>query len=145
MTMNDEIPAPSPSTLTTRRDSLGVILLLAGAACLPWAPPALAHAALVRSDPARRAVLTQPPGQVRLWFNERIERDYSTISVLDSAGRTIATGQPKIPADDPKLLLLDLPSLAPGRYTVRYRINSVDGHVVAASYEFTVGAADGAK
>ena len=143
--MEHDIPARIHPTVATRRHSFSIILLIAGAACLPAAPPVLAHATLVRSDPARRAVVAQPPGQVRLWFNERIERDYSSISILDAAGRTVAAGPPRMPADDPKLLLLDLPSLGPGRYTVHYRINSVDGHVVEGSYEFTVGAADSPK
>jgi methionine-rich copper-binding protein CopC len=29
--------------------------------------------------------------------------------------------------------------LAPGRYTVRYRVLSVDGHLVEAAFPFTVG------
>ncbi|HXW30675.1 MAG TPA: copper resistance CopC family protein [Xanthobacteraceae bacterium] len=105
---------------------------------------AFAHAALVRSDPSRRAVLAQPPAQIRLWFNEKIEADYSSASVVDEAGRTVSTGQAHASPDDPKLLVLELPVLGPGRYSVHYRINSLDGHVVEASYDFTVGSA-GAK
>ena len=33
------------------------------------------------------------------------------------------------------------PNLDPGRYTVRFRVLSVDGHVVESSYTFTVKAA----
>jgi copper resistance protein C len=31
-------------------------------------------------------------------------------------------------------------NLAPGRYTVRYRVLSVDGHIVESSFDFTVKA-----
>ena len=106
---------------------------------------ARAHAALVRSDPSRRAVLIQPPAAIRLWFNEEIEQDYSSISVRDAAGQLITTGHAAISQTDPRLLILDLPVLVPGQYTVHYRVNSVDGHIVEASYQFTVKASTGGK
>jgi hypothetical protein len=39
------------------------------------------------------------------------------------------------------VLSTNAPNLAPGRYTVRYRVLSVDGHVVESSFTFTVKAA----
>ena len=45
---------------------------------------------------------------------------------------------PHIAADDPKAIVLPLPELAPGKYTVKFRVLSVDGHVVDSSYDFTV-------
>lgn len=134
-------------TAATRRRLLGLsgMLFIAGTGCLLGARAALAHAALVRADPGRRAVLAQPPAQIRLWFNEKIERVYSSISVIDAAGRTVSTAQAKVSPDEPNVLALDLPLLGPGRYTVHYRINSVDGHVVEASYDFTIAAGGTAK
>jgi len=125
--------------------------LLLGVACSGVATlaggihPARAHAALVRSEPSRRAVLTEPPKQVRLWFNEPVEPDYSSISLLDAAEHLVPTGQAKTSPGDGKLLILDLPPLAPGRYTVRYRVNSIDGHIVEASFDFSLEAATGGK
>ena len=107
--------------------------------------PAGAHAALMRSDPSRRAVLTQPPNHIRLWFSEKIEPEYSSISVLDTAGRLIPTGRAAVSPTDAKLLILDLPPLTPGQYTVRYRINSIDGHLLEASYQFSLKAAMGGE
>jgi methionine-rich copper-binding protein CopC len=40
--------------------------------------------------------------------------------------------------DDPRKLSVTLPALASGRYVVRYRALSVDGHVVESSFVFTV-------
>jgi copper resistance protein C len=40
--------------------------------------------------------------------------------------------------DDPKLLVLPLPVLVPGAYTVKYRVLSVDGHTVDYGYTFSV-------
>jgi methionine-rich copper-binding protein CopC len=83
-------------------------------------------------------VLTQPPGQVRLWFNEEIEKDYASLAVLDGAKAAVTDAKPAIAADDPKAIVLALPELAPGKYTVKFRVLSVDGHVVDTSYDFTV-------
>jgi copper resistance protein C len=143
--MGDKMSAPIEPRIATRRSLLREVLFLAGIGCLPGGHPAFAHAALVRSDPSRRAVLAQPPARIRLWFNERIERDYSSISVVDAAGHIVSTGRAKTSPDDPKVLVLELPVLDAGRYSVHYRINSIDGHMVEASYDFTVGPAGGTK
>jgi hypothetical protein len=115
-------------------------LLLAAVAVLPGASIrcAFAHALLDKSEPARRATLTKPPAAVRLWFNERLEPAFSSLDVVDAAGRPVTTDSARVSARDPKLLELALPALAPGAYTVRYKVLSVDGHTVKASFPFTV-------
>ena len=35
--------------------------------------PVQAHAALVKTEPPRRAIVAKAPAQVQLWFNEEIE------------------------------------------------------------------------
>jgi methionine-rich copper-binding protein CopC len=97
-----------------------------------------AHAFLVKSAPARRAVLAQPPARVDLWFNERLEAAYSRVSVVDAAGRQVDRGDGAVARDDARLLTASLPAMAPGIYTVRYRVLSVDGHVVDGSFSFTI-------
>ncbi len=100
--------------------------------------PALAHAMLVKAEPARRAMLTVTPTQVRLWFNEEIEKDYASLALLDAAKAPVTGVLPHIAPDDPKAIVLPLSELAPGKYTVKFRVLSVDGHVVDSSYDFTV-------
>jgi len=75
---------------------------------------------------------------VQLWFNERLEPAYSTISLWDAAGAQVDARGGAIGADDPKRLDLPLPPLAPGRYVVRFRVLSVDGHVVESTLPFTI-------
>ena len=99
---------------------------------------ALAHAMLVKAEPARRAALTRAPSQVRLWFNEEIEKDYASLAVQDAAKATVTEIKPHVAADDPKSIVLPLPELEAGKYTVKFRVLSVDGHVVDSSYDFTV-------
>jgi hypothetical protein len=111
---------------------LVAVLALAGTSA------AWAHAALVKSEPARRATLSKPPPQVRLWFNERLEPAYATISVIRDGAGPVATSKAQVDKDDPKLLVLPLPVLVPGAYTVKYRVLSVDGHTVDYGYTFSV-------
>ena len=40
--------------------------------------------------------------------------------------------------DDAKRLSVTLPPLPPGTYSVRYRVLSVDGHVIDSSFSFTI-------
>jgi methionine-rich copper-binding protein CopC len=72
---------------------------------------AWSHAALVRSNPARRAVLTQPPERVQLWFNEPVEPRFSTVSVSDAAGTRVDLQNAAVDPDDPKRLSVGLAGL----------------------------------
>lgn len=98
----------------------------------------MAHATLVKSDPPRRASLSSPPKQIQLWFNEKIEGSYASVSVLDSNKNSITENNPEVVTDDPKSVILNLPQIEPGRYTVQYRVMSVDGHVIESSFDFNV-------
>lgn len=88
--------------------------------------------------PARRATLAQPPARVELTFTERLEPAYSTVSVWSEAGTRVDLRDPALVAGNPRRLAVTLPPLPPGRYTVRFRVLSVDGHVVEAAFSFTV-------
>ncbi len=99
---------------------------------------ASAHAGLVKSDPGRRETLTAAPTEIRLWFNEAIEEKFSVVALEHDGGESITVGKPVVDAKDPRLLKVAVPPLAPGRYTVRYRVLSVDGHVVKHGYMFRI-------
>jgi copper resistance protein C len=99
---------------------------------------AFAHSMLVKAEPPRRAVLTKSPTQVRLWFNEKIEGDYASLAVLNANKQPITDVKPTLAPDDQKSIVLPLPELAPGKYSVKFRVLSVDGHVVESTFDFTV-------
>ncbi len=103
--------------------------------------PTLAHSLLVRSQPERRATVTRPPEEVRLWFSERIEPAYARVSVWDAGGKQVDAGDAAVDQADATTLAVRTPGLRAGRYTVRYRVLSVDGHIVESSFDFTVGPA----
>ena len=108
------------------------------AALLLLAASSDAHAVLVRSAPAARAAVATAPDRVLLWFNERLEPAYSSASIWNAAGTQVDRKDARVEPDDPKRLSVTLPELSPGAYTVRYRVLSVDGHIVESSFPFTV-------
>jgi copper resistance protein C len=122
--------------VVSRRALLGAAL-----AAVALAPaPAPSHAVLVRSSPARRTVLGQPPRRVELVFNERLEAAYSSVSVWNADGVRVDGRDVVVSSADPRVLTVGLPDLSPGTYTVTFRVLSVDGHVVEASFPFSIAA-----
>src|SRR5260221_9537951 len=103
--------------------------------------PVSAHANLVRSEPAANAVLDTPPTQLKLWFSEVPEPGFSPIQILDRNGTPI-DGVGTVHADpgDATVLVVSLPPLKPGIYTVVWKaLSAVDGHVTAGGFAFVVG------
>ena len=126
------------ASLNKRKTLRGSLFLVVALAIGLPAASALAHSMLVKAEPARRAVLTKAPNQVRLWFNEKIEGDYASLIVLDDKKQSITDVKPTLASDDPKSIILPLPELLPGKYSIKFRVLSVDGHVVESSFDFTV-------
>ena len=111
---------------------LGALIALHG--------PSHSHSLLVRSQPGQRSTVTRPPERVQMWFSERLEPAYATASVWNEAGKRVDGGDATVDQNDPVLLSVSTPRLGPGRYTVRFRVLSVDGHIVESTYTFTVKA-----
>lgn len=99
---------------------------------------AAAHAVLVKSTPARRAVIAISPPRVELVFNERLEAAYSTLSVWTTPNVRVDDGKALVGPEDPRRLSLALPPLAGGHYVIRFRVLSVDGHLVEGTVPFEV-------
>jgi methionine-rich copper-binding protein CopC len=115
---------------------VAIALVLAGSALA--ASPAWPHASLVRSSPARRATLTTAPDRVQLWFNEAVEAKFSRVSVLDASGQPVDLADAHVDPEDPKRLTVGLRPLGRGTYRIRFRVLSVDGHVVESEFPFTL-------
>ncbi len=102
---------------------------------------ALAHAGLVSSEPGRRAVLTVPPKEIRLCFNENIEAKFSKVTLSVGEQAPVSLGEMQTDPKAPACLIVPLVSpLGNGSYTVKYRVLSVDGHVVDYGYGFKLNA-----
>ena len=120
---------------TLKRVMVGAVMVMA--MCVQVGP-VLAHSMLVKAEPPRRAVLAKTPAQVRLWFNEELEGEYASLIVLDAEKHPVTEIKPQLAPDDPKSIVLPLPELTPGKYSVKFRVLSVDGHVVESSFDFTI-------
>ena len=126
------------------RRGLAALVAVAAFAALPGA--ALAHANLVRSEPASNANLDQAPPQVRLWFSERPEAKLTQVQVFDGQRKEVETGAPAVAGSDPLSLVEQLrPGLPQGVYTVSWKTTSaVDGHVTGGAFAFGIGVAPSA-
>jgi copper resistance protein C len=98
----------------------------------------LAHASLIKSVPARRAQIFKSPPQIQLWFSERLEARFSSLRVINSSGKRVDLGNVEVSTDDPKRISVGVNPLAPGQYKIRFRVLSVDGHVVEDEVPFTI-------
>ena len=123
---------------------LAIVLAAACAALLHDAPPASAHALLARADPPINAALRESPTAVTLFMTEPLERDYSSVQVLDSAGQRRDIGATEFSDADATRMRVNVLRLSPGIYTVVWRtLSQVDGHTWNGSYVFSVLNADG--
>ena len=113
---------------------LTAILLLAPAG------EALAHARLVKANPAVGSTVVVPPTLLWLKFNEVIRPNASGVKLTgpDGHGAVLSplTRDPK----DPDAVTAPTPAnLAPGLYKVEWRALSPDGHHTQGAFGFTVG------
>ena len=99
---------------------------------------ALAHSGLQRAEPPAESTLKSPPSEVKLNFSERLEPAYSGIQVEDERGARVDRGDSHVDRSNPFLLRATLAPLAPGTYTVIWRVLSVDGHVTEGRFTFQV-------
>jgi len=114
--------------------------ILPGLVSIALALPALSwgHAYLVKSMPAGRAVVFKGPARVQLWFNERLEPRFSSLSVSNSDGKRVDLGDVRVAAEDLKQLSVKVGALPAGLYFIKFRVLSVDGHVVEDQFPFTI-------
>src|SRR5712692_10769117 len=133
-----------PQLHSVRRRLLIAALL---AVCLALVVPGTseAHAILLRSDPAKDAVLSVAPDQVRMWFSEAINPAASTAAVVNAANQRVDRRDAFVSPDDATEMVVSLPpNLSPGVYAVVWRTDSADdGHVLVGSFLFTVARPDG--
>ena len=118
------------------RRALAAGLVLAALAI--WFPRlADAHALVLESSPRADEVLRAAPPRVLLRFNSRIEGKLSGITVTGPEGRPIPLPV-AAPEGAPNELSALVPPLPPGRYLVRWKVLSADGHVTQGALRFTV-------
>ena len=95
---------------------------------------ALAHASLVRAEPADGAVLAQPPAVLKLIFNEPVSP--LVMRLIGPSGEVIT---PAVAAENSTVTLTP-PPLRQGTHVLSWRVVSADGHPVGGALVFSVGA-----
>ena len=113
---------------------------LGGVLAIAIAAPhnAEAHAFLLRSEPVVGGVVREAPKQVHLWFSEPVELAFSGIELSSATGSALNGQNLGLVTGHPDQMTIDLPSLAPGLYRVKWHVVSVDTHVTEGTFTFTV-------
>ena len=116
------------------------VLLLAVGLVFSGTQSAVGHAELVKSFPVANSTLTKAPKYVQLEFGEAIitlkSKNANSIVVLDSKAKKIETSKIVIKKAVARVEFVG--TLKPGRYRVKYRIASADGHILSAQYKFSI-------
>jgi copper resistance protein C len=99
---------------------------------------AWAHAFLNHADPKVGSEVAQSPTEVRLWFTQALEPAFSTLTVADAQGQEMDKKDAHLDAKDATLLMVSVPTLAAGTYTVNWQVVSTDTHKTQGSFKFTV-------
>jgi len=104
-----------------------------------------AHAILLRSDPAKDAILSVAPQQVRMWFSEDLNPTLSTAVVVNAENQRVDNSDAHVSSNDPAEMDVTLMSnLSPAVYIVVWRSDSNDdGHILRGSFIFTLARPDG--
>jgi methionine-rich copper-binding protein CopC len=115
-------------------------LVALGAALLVFsAGRAMAHAQLVAAEPRVGSTVQQAPARLWLRFDQVIRLAESGVMLVEPDGGQVVL-EPL--SRDPKELRAVLaplpPRLAAGRYEVRWRALSPDGHRTSGDFSFTV-------
>ncbi|SFO22824.1 copper transport protein [Bradyrhizobium sp. Ghvi] len=97
---------------------------------------ASAHAALISVEPASGSILASAPKALELRFNEAVTP--GAIQLIDGAGR--ARDDVRVTMSGESISVAVPPDLPQGTAVVSYRVISQDGHPVAGSVIFSVGA-----
>jgi copper resistance protein C len=113
-------------------------LFVAGCVALA-AAGAHAHAFLDHAEPRVGSQVPSAPAEVRLWFSEPLEGAFSTLTVTDASGRRVDRGDAQLDPSNKALLRVSLQAVAPGAYSVHWRVVSVDTHVTQGDFVFRVG------
>ncbi|ALM82729.1 copper homeostasis periplasmic binding protein CopC [Bordetella sp. N] len=100
---------------------------------------ASAHAHLKQSNPAKDAVVQVALTQVTASFTEGLEPAFSSLSLVDAAGKSVdGSKAAPAPGDDKTLVLPIAKPLPAGSYTAKWHVLSKDGHKTQGEWTFTV-------
>ncbi|MBC6465312.1 copper resistance CopC family protein [Actinomadura alba] len=115
---------------------LGVVTAIVLASAALFVAPASAHTKLIKSTPERGASV-EALTEITLVFSENVNPSIAKVQLRDAAGGQ--RGSAKAPrVEGATVTQSAAPDLAPGDYTIAYRVVSADGHPVTGEVPFTL-------
>jgi len=97
---------------------------------------ASAHAMLDHAEPRVGNKVATAPHEVTLWFTQKLEPAFSTLTVTDPAGKRVDTGKIRVSGSQ---MSVSLHPGGNGTYHVTWHVLSVDTHTTDGSFTFQVG------
>src|SRR6267154_3424961 len=97
---------------------------------------ATAHALLDRAEPRVGNTVATAPQQVTLWFTQKLEAAFSTITVTNAAGQRIDAGKTRVSGNQ---MSVSLRGGGTGTYHVNWHVLSTDTHTTEGNFTFQVG------
>jgi methionine-rich copper-binding protein CopC len=95
-----------------------------------------AHAFLDHAEPRVGNKVATAPHEVTLWFTQKLEAAFSSVTVTNAAGQRVDTGQPRVSGNQ---MSVSLRPGGAGTYHVTWRVLSVDTHTTDGTFTFQVG------
>jgi hypothetical protein len=108
-----------------------IVALMAGIAS------AHGHARLDHAVPSPGSRVSARPSSLYLCFTEGVLPHFSGVEVLGPSGQPVRIGTLQS-ADGGRGLIVPIPPLAPGEYTVVWHITSEDTHKTEGRFNFTL-------
>ena len=97
---------------------------------------AQAHAFLDHAEPRVGNKVASPPREVTLWFTQKLEPAFSSVTVTNAAGQRIDSGRPRVSGNQ---MSVSVRPGGAGTYHVNWRVLSVDTHTTDGNFTFEVG------
>jgi methionine-rich copper-binding protein CopC len=101
-------------------------------------PLLLAHAIVVRRSPPEGGTAAKDIGKVDVWYDAGIRDSLAALAVVSEGGERVDKRDAAIDSGDAAHVSVSVNPLTPGKYTVRYRALSADGHLVSGAWDFEV-------
>jgi copper resistance protein C len=95
-----------------------------------------AHALLDHAEPRVGNKVAAPPREVTLWFTQKLEPAFSTVTVTNAAGERVDSGKARVSGNQ---MSVSLRPGGTGTYHVNWRVLSVDAHTTDGNFTFQVG------
>ena len=95
-----------------------------------------AHAMLDHAEPRVGNTVATAPHEVTLWYTQKLEPAFSSVTVTNAAGERVDSGKARVSGSQ---MSVTLRAGGPGTYRVNWRVLSVDTHSTEGNFTFQVG------